>query len=44
MNYAHECTGCAHRWIDIYKYYSCPWCGEPCTNEAIEDEIPFVTD
>jgi len=44
MNYAHVCSGCAHKWIDIHRYHNCPWCGGAVSNELIEDEIPFVTD
>ena len=33
MKYHHECTGCAHAWTDRSKYYACPWCGEPVSNE-----------
>ncbi len=37
MTYEHECTGCAHVWVDRSKYHACPWCGSPCTNESAEE-------
>lgn len=37
--YHHECTGCAYAWDDEGRYYSCPWCGEPCSNEEVEPEV-----